>query len=103
MSRVAVAVAPEYGYVILVAVAIAFLMTFLGVRVSQARKKYNVPVRLACVLVSSAHRLPQYPTMYAEASHAHANNFNCVQRAHQNWYAYFVYLLSSLRLILMLL
>lgn len=36
--------------------------------VMKARKTFNVP----------------YPTLYAESTHKNANEFNCVQRAHQN-------------------
>mmetsp|Transcript_52737 Transcript_52737/g.115630 ORF Transcript_52737/g.115630 Transcript_52737/m.115630 type:complete len:144 (+) Transcript_52737:43-474(+) len=58
----------EFGYVV-ITVATSWLMnTFLTVQVAMARKKFNV----------------QYPALYAEKGHAHADEFNCVQRAHQN-------------------
>ncbi|XP_029646510.1 microsomal glutathione S-transferase 3 [Octopus sinensis] len=55
---------PAYGYVVLVAVASIFLIQWMGYKVMQARKKYDV----------------KYPTMYSKDS----NMFNCIQRVHQN-------------------
>ena len=51
---------PQYGYVVLVAIASIFLLLWQGVKVGQMRKKFNI----------------QYPTMYS------ADNilFNCYQR-----------------------
>jgi len=54
----------EYGYVILVGVASAFMCTWKSLQVGKARKKYKV----------------NYPTMYSPDN----DMFNCVQRAHQN-------------------
>lgn len=36
--------------------------------IMKARKAFNIP----------------YPALYAESTHKNANEFNCVQRAHQN-------------------
>ncbi|KAF7047474.1 hypothetical protein CFC21_056401 [Triticum aestivum] len=59
----------EYGYVVLVVVAYAFLNFWMSFQVGAARKKYKV----------------FYPTMYAtEAENKDAKRFNCVQRGHQN-------------------
>ena len=41
---------------------------WMPIRVGRARKLYKIA----------------YPTMYAPATHKHAKEFNCVQRAHQN-------------------
>jgi glutathione S-transferase len=57
---------PEsYGYVILVAVDSVFVNMWLAHNVGKARKKYGI----------------EYPKMYSPDN----DNFNCVQRAHQNW------------------
>jgi len=57
---------PEgYGYVIFVAVDSIFLNMWLATNVGKARKLHGV----------------EYPTMYSPDN----NQFNCVQRAHQNW------------------
>eukprot|EP00002_Diphylleia_rotans_P014886 TRINITY_DN288_c0_g2_i1.p1 TRINITY_DN288_c0_g2~~TRINITY_DN288_c0_g2_i1.p1 ORF type:complete len:141 (-),score=28.46 TRINITY_DN288_c0_g2_i1:105-527(-) len=61
-----IVIAPEYGYVILTAVASAFMLAYLGIQVGKARKTYNVP----------------YPTMYTTDEKSRI--FNCVQRGHQN-------------------
>ncbi|CAL4918648.1 unnamed protein product [Urochloa decumbens] len=59
----------EYGYVVLVLVAYAFLNFWMSFQVGKARKKYKV----------------LYPTMYAvESENKDAKLFNCVQRGHQN-------------------
>ncbi|KAJ3117758.1 Microsomal glutathione S-transferase 3 [Phlyctochytrium bullatum] len=62
----------DYGYVVGVAAASSFFMTYLGVRVSIARRKADVP----------------YPYMYAERKDAEESKekhlFNCAQRGHQN-------------------
>lgn len=65
-----------YGYVILTFVASIFVLLWKGFKVGSARKKFNV----------------QYPTMYSTTN----DQFNCVQRAHQNTlesYPYFLVLL----------
>jgi len=63
-EMVAIEVQPEFGYVILVAVASIFMIAWKGIRVGMARKKYDVP----------------YPNMYSDKDPV----FNCVQRAHLN-------------------
>jgi glutathione S-transferase len=60
--------AAEYGYVMASVAASAALVQWQAIRVGMARRKFGVP----------------YPKMYAEDSQAHAQEFNCVQRAHQN-------------------
>ena len=66
---VSVELPKEYGYVVLVVVAYAFLNFWMSFQVGAARKKYKV----------------FYPTMYAtEAENKDAKRFNCVQRGHQN-------------------
>ncbi|CAL1539293.1 unnamed protein product [Lymnaea stagnalis] len=54
----------DYGYVAFVVAGSWGVLNYLGFRVMQARKKYDV----------------QYPKLYSETSH----EFNCIQRAHQN-------------------
>jgi glutathione S-transferase len=57
---------PEgYGYVMLVAVDSMFLNLWLASKVGKARKQHKIA----------------YPTMYSPDN----KEFNCIQRAHQNW------------------
>ncbi|XP_069697909.1 glutathione S-transferase 3, mitochondrial-like isoform X1 [Periplaneta americana] len=63
-TPVSITVPGEYGYVILVAVGSAFVLTWKAMQVGKARKKFNIP----------------YPTMYSPDN----TQFNCIQRAHQN-------------------
>ena len=68
---VTISVPPEYGWVVLGA-GIAPIVTsmYLGGQVMNARKKYNV----------------EYPNLYAVPKHHdHADEFNRVQRGHQNY------------------
>jgi len=55
---------PQFGWVVLVCVASVFVLYYLAFNVGRARKKYDV----------------KYPAMYSDK----CNEFNCVQRAHQN-------------------
>ncbi|XP_030626649.1 microsomal glutathione S-transferase 3b [Chanos chanos] len=55
---------PNFGFVILTYLYSWVMLTYLGVNVGSARKKYNV----------------KYPTMYSDKEPV----FNCIQRAHQN-------------------
>lgn len=61
-----------YGYVVLTSVVGQyFVSTYLGVEVMKARKAFNVP----------------YPNLYATPGfHKQADEFNRVQRGHQNMY-----------------
>jgi len=61
---VSIGVPPEFGYVLLVAISSIFMIMWKGIRVGQARKKFDVP----------------YPQMYSDKDPL----FNCIQRAHQN-------------------
>jgi hypothetical protein len=56
--------APEHGYVLLASTGAFVIHMWLSFKVGQARKKYNV----------------KYPDLYSEKE----QNFNCIQRAHQN-------------------
>ncbi|ELU09829.1 hypothetical protein CAPTEDRAFT_172925 [Capitella teleta] len=53
-----------YGYVVFTAVGSIFTNMWMGINVGRARKRLGV----------------KYPAMYSETS----NEFNCIQRAHQN-------------------
>jgi len=55
-----------YGYVLLVGTGSVFVNTWMAINVGRARRKYGV----------------EYPKMYSDDS----NEFNCIQRAHQNTY-----------------
>lgn len=68
VSAVRVSLQPAHGYIPLVVIGAGLVGTWAGFRVGVARKQFNVP----------------YPQMYAEKSDKNANEFNCVQRAHQN-------------------
>eukprot|EP01147_Barroeca_monosierra_P010011 gene10011-2185_t len=64
----------EFAYVGLVSVEYAFVTIWMGMRVGNARRKFGV----------------KYPTMYATVGvggvkdEKSANQFNCIQRGHQN-------------------
>ncbi|ETI52774.1 hypothetical protein F441_04130 [Phytophthora nicotianae CJ01A1] len=68
VSAVRVSLQPAHGYIPLVVIGAGLVGTWAGFKVGAARKKYNV----------------SYPQMYAEKKDKNANEFNCVQRAHQN-------------------
>ncbi|PSN47492.1 Microsomal glutathione S-transferase 3 [Blattella germanica] len=63
-TPITLTVPAEYGYVILVAVGSTFVLGWKAMQVGKARRKYGI----------------KYPTMYS----ADNNQFNCIQRAHQN-------------------
>ncbi|KQK13598.1 microsomal glutathione S-transferase 3 [Brachypodium distachyon] len=66
---VSIELTKEYGFVVLVVVAYAFLNFWMAFQVGKARRKYKVA----------------YPTLYAvESENKDAKLFNCVQRGHQN-------------------
>mmetsp|Transcript_14928 Transcript_14928/g.24418 ORF Transcript_14928/g.24418 Transcript_14928/m.24418 type:complete len:145 (-) Transcript_14928:34-468(-) len=58
----------DFGYVVLAHMFSWISNTYLTINVVKARKKYDV----------------KYPALYAPADHKNAEEFNCVQRAHQN-------------------
>lgn len=62
------AIPSDYGYCIMVVGLSGIVNIFGSYKVVSARKRYNV----------------KYPNLYAPEGHAHANEFNCVQRSHQN-------------------
>ncbi|KAG1710789.1 hypothetical protein DVH05_013514 [Phytophthora capsici] len=68
VSAVRISLQPAHGYIPLVVIGAGLVGTWAGFKVGMARKQYNVP----------------YPQMYAEKKDKNANEFNCVQRAHQN-------------------
>jgi len=63
-NLVSIGIPREFGYVVLVAIASAIMIIWMGIQVGKARKKFKV----------------NYPTMYS----ADNDHFNCYQRAHQN-------------------
>ncbi|PSC71425.1 Microsomal glutathione S-transferase 3 [Micractinium conductrix] len=66
---VAFELSPSHGWVGLCVAAGAVIHNmWMGVKVGQARKKYNVA----------------YPALYAPPGHKNEKEYNCVQRAHQN-------------------
>eukprot|EP01113_Clastostelium_recurvatum_P020962 TRINITY_DN2482_c0_g1_i1.p2 TRINITY_DN2482_c0_g1~~TRINITY_DN2482_c0_g1_i1.p2 ORF type:complete len:150 (-),score=38.59 TRINITY_DN2482_c0_g1_i1:53-502(-) len=81
MSLSTIIVPSEYSYVIGTFVASAFVLQWMGFRVTSARKRLGV----------------ELPSLYADAAEARKDKdkhlFNCVQRGHQNTiesYAQFV-------------
>ncbi|XP_071819455.1 glutathione S-transferase 3, mitochondrial-like [Apostichopus japonicus] len=66
----------DYGYVILVGAGSFFVNMWLSRNVIKARKEFKV----------------EYPAMYSDDS----NEFNCVQRAHQNFLEMYPVFLSQL-------
>lgn len=64
----ALALKPEYGYVLAALGVTGGLLQYMAIRVGLARKRYGVP----------------YPKMYADGDSENAKMFNCIQRAHQN-------------------
>lgn len=63
-SKVAEILPAGYGCVIMTGVSSLFVNLYLTYKVMQARKEYDIA----------------YPTMYTDN-----NDFNCIQRAHQNF------------------
>ncbi|KAG2518545.1 hypothetical protein BBJ29_003059 [Phytophthora kernoviae] len=68
VSAVRVTLQPAHGFIPLVVIGAGLVGTWAGIKVNVARKKYNIPC----------------PQMYAAKKDKNANEFNCVQRAHQN-------------------
>ncbi|KAL4458539.1 hypothetical protein ABPG75_013404 [Micractinium tetrahymenae] len=65
----ALELSPAHGAVGLVVVGAAAIHSiWMGMKVGQARRKYDVT----------------YPALYAPAGHKNEIEFNCIQRAHQN-------------------
>ena len=59
----------NFGLIGIVMLFNIYILLYLGSNVGAARNKYGV----------------KYPTMYADKKeNKHANEFNCIQRAHQN-------------------
>lgn len=72
----------EYGYVFAVLGGSFFMNTYLTFLVVQARNKYGI----------------HYPYLYAPTGHKFENEFNSVQRAHQNTleaYSYVMVVMST--------
>ncbi|KAI7841927.1 hypothetical protein COHA_004455 [Chlorella ohadii] len=60
---------PAHGAVLATVAAAALIHNgWMGFKIGQARKKYNVP----------------YPALYAPAGHKNEKEFNCIQRGMQN-------------------
>ncbi|CAI5500230.1 unnamed protein product [Closterium sp. Naga37s-1] len=83
MAPLTLELSEGHGAVLLVAAATAIVHIFFAEVVMFARKKYNV----------------QFPLLYAPESHKNNKEFNCVQRAHQNFLEnisfFFAFLLTS--------
>lgn len=74
----------DYAFVLFTVVLGTILINvWMSLKVGQARRKYNV----------------KYPLAYAPSDHPSANQFNCIQRAHQNtienWPTFLALLLTS--------
>lgn len=61
-------VSADFGYVMIVAALTYALHQWMAVQVGMARRRLDVP----------------YPIFYADESNPNANEFNCIQRGHQN-------------------
>ncbi|KAK9827409.1 hypothetical protein WJX74_000273 [Apatococcus lobatus] len=60
--------APEFGWVLGAAAFTGVVYMWQSIQVGAARRKYGV----------------KYPKMYADGESKEAQNFNCIQRSHQN-------------------
>lgn len=68
-TTVAIELRQDHGFSLLVLMLTVFVhFWYMAVRVAKARKKFGV----------------KYPALYADTSIKNANDFNCIQRGHQN-------------------
>ncbi|RLN97481.1 hypothetical protein BBJ28_00003737 [Nothophytophthora sp. Chile5] len=68
LSAAQITLQPAHGYIPLLIAGSGLVVYWAAFKVGAARRKYKIP----------------YPQMYADKDSKNANEFNCVQRAHQN-------------------